>query len=56
MYVYQQKYKKIKKTESKFATSLYLGQPSEDNHLYAVFIKNRYNKKKQKQITKENEL
>ena len=65
MYVYEQKYKKIKKPNCKFATSLYLGQPSEDNQLYAVLIKNG-NKKKQtakhqpkltkKQITEENEL
>ena len=38
--------KKIKKPNYKFATSLYLGQPSEDNQLYAVLIKNG-NKKKQ---------
>ena len=40
LFVFINKNKKRSKNNRKFATSPYLGQPSEDNLLFAVFIKN----------------
>lgn len=62
----QQKYKNSK-NNYKIPKSSNLGQPSEYNHLFSVFIKSGYNKKKpakhmlkpklsKKKITKENEI